>query len=233
PRELDAGGRVVKQEHVNTAVTAQAFALVMSEVTLGDFLQVTRPALVIGRTVTAADAAAADLFAVVADVNDVTTRQIHQARQDLAPADFEMLVEPDEVLVIAFDEDRAPRRRALLGEPDGEVPRALVVTGGLVYPVRIRPDAEVADVKDIVETHAERLLEGEDIVVEPIHGSMNVAGGADEHDVLVVLSMKRCAAMRCENCTRLRGHCSKARAPSRGTYSAGSWTWTAQASGDE
>jgi hypothetical protein len=29
--------------------------------------------------------------------------------------------------------------------------------------------------------NSERCLEGEDVVVKPIDGSMNVAGGADEH----------------------------------------------------
>jgi hypothetical protein len=60
---------------------------------------------------------------------------------------------------------------------------------GLVYPVGIGPDAEIADVKHVVKAHAQCLLEGEDVVVEPIHGSMDVAGGADEHDFPVVLPM--------------------------------------------
>jgi hypothetical protein len=48
---------------------------------------------------------------------------------------------------------------------------------------------EVADVKHAIKAHAQGLLEGEDVVVEPIHGSMDVAGGADEHDFLVALPM--------------------------------------------
>ncbi|MGH8195666.1 MAG: hypothetical protein ACREQ8_14890 [Woeseiaceae bacterium] len=35
PGELDAGGSIVKKEHVDTAVPTQAFALVTGEVTLG------------------------------------------------------------------------------------------------------------------------------------------------------------------------------------------------------
>jgi hypothetical protein len=37
------------------------------------------------------------------------------------------------------------------------------------------------DVKHVVEAHAQRRLEGEDIGVELIHRSVSVAGGADEH----------------------------------------------------
>jgi hypothetical protein len=38
PRELDAGGSIVEKEHVDTAVAAQAFALVTGEVTPGQAL---------------------------------------------------------------------------------------------------------------------------------------------------------------------------------------------------
>ena len=38
PRELDAGGSIVKKEYVDTAVAAQAFALVTREMTLGKSL---------------------------------------------------------------------------------------------------------------------------------------------------------------------------------------------------
>jgi hypothetical protein len=38
PSELDSGGSIVKKEHIDTAVAAQAFALVMGEVTLGQSL---------------------------------------------------------------------------------------------------------------------------------------------------------------------------------------------------
>jgi hypothetical protein len=89
-------------------VAAQAFALVTREVTLGKSLQITRPALVVGRPVTAADAADADPLAIFADIDDVATRQIRQARQNLAPTGLELLVEPKEVFVIALDENRGP-----------------------------------------------------------------------------------------------------------------------------
>jgi len=38
PRELDACGRIVKQKHVDTALAAQAFALIIGEVTPGPAL---------------------------------------------------------------------------------------------------------------------------------------------------------------------------------------------------
>ena len=53
--------------------------------------------------------------------------------------------------------------------------------GGLVDAGLVRPHAEVADVQHPLEAHAERLLEGEDVLVEPIEGSVDVAGGADDH----------------------------------------------------
>jgi hypothetical protein len=40
---------------------------------------------------------------VFADVDDVATRQIRQARQNLAPTGLELLVEPGEVFVIALE----------------------------------------------------------------------------------------------------------------------------------
>src|SRR5690606_23614557 len=96
---------------------------------------------------TAADAADADPLAAFADVDDVAARQIRQARQNLATAGLELPVEPDEVLVIALDEDRGSRRCATLGEPGREVSRAVVLAYGLVYALGIWSDAEVADVK--------------------------------------------------------------------------------------
>ena len=56
-----------------------------------------------------------------------------------------------------------------------------MLAGGLVHPLRVRPDSEVADVKDVIEACAELTLEGEHVGVEPIQGAMDVAGGTDEH----------------------------------------------------
>jgi hypothetical protein len=78
---------------------------------------------------------------------------------------FELLVEPDKVFVIAFDENRGSRSCAIPGQPRREISRAVVLPRGLVYPVGVGPDAEVADVKHVVKTHAERCLESEDVVV--------------------------------------------------------------------
>ena len=83
--------------------------------------------------------------------------------------------------MIALDENRGAWSGAVLGEPDREVSRTAMLTRCLVYVVGIGPDAEVADVKHVIEAHAERCLEGDDVIVEPIHGSMDVAGGANEH----------------------------------------------------
>ncbi len=33
----------------------------------------------------------------------------------------------------------------------------------------------------VARMHAERLLEGEDVLVEPVEGSVDVSGGADDH----------------------------------------------------
>jgi hypothetical protein len=67
-------------------------------------------------------AADADPLPVFADIDDIATRQIRQAWQNLAPTGFELLVEPDNVFVIALDENRGARSCAILGEPDREVP---------------------------------------------------------------------------------------------------------------
>jgi hypothetical protein len=50
-----------------------------------------------------------------------------------------------------------------------------------VDPIRVRPYAEVSHVQHPLEAHAERLLESEDVVIEPLDGSMDVASGADDH----------------------------------------------------
>jgi len=34
---------------------------------------------------------------------------------------------------------------------------------------------------EVARMHAERLLEGEDVLEEPVEGSVDVAGGADDH----------------------------------------------------
>jgi hypothetical protein len=53
--------------------------------------------------------------------------------------------------VVALDEERLPRDRPTFGEPRGEVARAVVLLGRLVDPVRVGPDAEVADVQHPLE----------------------------------------------------------------------------------
>ena len=90
----------------------------------------------------ATDAADADPLPVFANIDDIATRQIRQARKNLAPTGLELLVEPDKVFVIALDENRGARSCTILGEPYREVSRALVLARGLVYPVGIGPDAE-------------------------------------------------------------------------------------------
>jgi hypothetical protein len=46
---------------------------------------------------------------------------------------------------------------------------------------RVGPDAEVAHVEHPREAHAERILEGEDLVVEPVDGPVDIAGSTDNH----------------------------------------------------
>ena len=77
------------------------------------------------------------------------------------------------------------RERAILGKPDREISRAIVLARCLVHPVGIGPDAKIAEVKHVVKTSTERFLEREDIFIEPVQGSVNIAGGTDEHDFLV------------------------------------------------
>jgi hypothetical protein len=122
PGELDSGGSIMKEKHVDTSVAAQALALVMGEVALGPSLKITRPTLVVGRTVAAADAPDADPLPVFADIDDIATRQIRQARQNLAPTGFELLVEPDKVFMIALDENRGARSCAISANQTGKSP---------------------------------------------------------------------------------------------------------------
>jgi ATP-dependent helicase YprA (DUF1998 family) len=61
-----------------------------------------------------------------------------------------------------------------------------MLLGRLVDAIRIGPHAEVANVQHPLEAHAERGLEREDVLVETIHGAMDVAGSADDHDAPVV-----------------------------------------------
>jgi hypothetical protein len=90
-------------------------------------------------------------------------------------------VEPDEVLVVALDEERLPWGRAALREPRWEIAGAVVLLGRLVDAVHVGPDTEVADVEHPLEAHAERRLEREDVLVHAVHGPMDVARGADQH----------------------------------------------------
>jgi hypothetical protein len=63
-----------------------------------------------------------------------------------------------------------------------------VLSRGLVDAARVGPDAEVTDAQYVVEAHAKRLLEGKDIGVELVHGSVDVAGGTNEHNADVIAS---------------------------------------------
>jgi hypothetical protein len=86
--------------------------------------------------------------------------------------------------VVALDEQRLVRRWAPLGPPRREVAGAVVALRRPVDAARVRPHAEVADVQHPLEAHTERDLEGEDVFVEPIEGSVDVTGGADDHGVV-------------------------------------------------
>jgi hypothetical protein len=92
-----------------------------------------------------------------------------------------MYIEPPEIFVIAFDEDCRPRNLALLGEPECELARAIMIARRLVDPARIRPNTEVTDMQDVVKPDIKDLLECEHVLVKAVEGSMNIASSTDDH----------------------------------------------------
>lgn len=87
----------------------------------------------------------------VGEVEPLSVPQVEEPGQNLR---IGLGVEPDEVLVVALDEDRPPGSETAFGPPRREVARALVLTGRTVDPARIGPDAEVADVQHPCTTGA-------------------------------------------------------------------------------
>ncbi len=118
-----------------------------------------------------------------AQVGGGSVREVEETRQDLP---ILLGVEPDEVLVVALDEDGLLRHGPTIRIPGGEVPGALVPSRGTVDPLRIGPHPEVPDVEHPLEAHPKRPLECEDVVVEPIEGSVRITGGAEEHGAAIM-----------------------------------------------
>src|SRR5881628_682210 len=167
--ELDAGGRVVQQQGIDTIACAEPFDLVARVVAARVALEVPRLPPVVGGAVASSEAADPHRAPPLAEVDRVPVGQEGQAGQDLLALAF---LKPREVLVVALDEHGRTRHGATRREPRGEVARALVVSRRAVDPLRVRPHAEVADVDDPLEAHAERALEAEDVLVEAVERSV-------------------------------------------------------------
>src|SRR5690606_17066350 len=174
PRKHDARRCIMGEEHVEPLTPEQRVDVLPRVVPLGVALEVLRPALVVRGTVATTQATDND----TAEVEGRPVAEVEEVREHLR---LGLGVEPDEVLVVALDEQRAARGGPSTRPPSGEVARAVVLPGGLVDALRVRPHAEVADMQHPLEAHAERLLEGEDVLEEPIEGSVDVASGADDH----------------------------------------------------
>src|SRR5271165_2534495 len=83
-------------------------------------------------------------------------------------------IEPHEIFVITLDEDGRPRRLSVLFEPHRKVARTIVMASRFVDPARIRPDTKIAHVQHVVEANTQRCFEGEDVLIETIHCSVNI-----------------------------------------------------------
>lgn len=87
-------------------------------------------------------------------------------------------VQPDEVLVVALDEEGLPGHWTLLCPPGREVAGSIMLPRGLVDTGHVRPDAKVADMENPGERDSEGQLEREDVGVEPVQGTVTVSGNA-------------------------------------------------------
>ena len=90
-------------------------------------------------------------------------------------------IEPHEVLVITFDEEGRPWRPSVVPQPCREGARFIMTASRLIDPARIRPDTKIPDLEEIVEANTERWLEGEDVLIETVHCSVNVTRDTDDH----------------------------------------------------
>src|SRR5690606_30288417 len=176
--EAHAGRSVVREDDVEPTVLAQRSDLVAGVVTLRVALQRLRRALEVRRAVAAADAAHAQRIAARDELVDLAVLQVVQAGQHLGRR---LRVEAEEVHMVALDEHRLARGGAPFSDPRREVARAVVPLGGSVDAVRIGPNAEVADVKDEIEAHGERLLEREHARVHLVETPVDVARRAEDH----------------------------------------------------
>lgn len=179
PGKAHACRRIVCQHDVHLASIREPLDLVPRIVTLRGARQAIGSAQIIRRAVTPADASDADVTLMAVDeIGRVAVAQIRESGQNPA---IPLSIQPHEIFVIALDEQAWPRRRSPRTELCREIARSIVLPRRPVDPTRIRPDPEVADLQDVVEANPEDPLEGEDVLVEAVHGSVNVARRADEH----------------------------------------------------
>ena len=178
PLEDHSGGSVVDEEHVCPIARDQGIDLIPGVVALPVCLQITRAAPVVGWPEAATKASDGERLVPLDDVEPLSVAQIEEPGQHLG---IGPVVQPDEVLVVALDEQSSSRRGPSLGPPGREIPGAVVAFGRTVDAGRGRPDAEVADMEHPRKAHAERLLEGEDLLVEPVDGPVDIAGSANDH----------------------------------------------------
>src|SRR5256885_562458 len=118
PRESHSGGRVVDKDDVHPLGPAKRIDFVARVVALGGTLEVLRRALEVRWAVAATNAPDADDILTVTEIHRGAVPQIEEPRQHFRTR---LRVEPHEVLVIPFDEDRFPRGRAPLRDPCGKI----------------------------------------------------------------------------------------------------------------
>lgn len=111
----------MNQEHVDAAATDQGIDLVAGVVPLPVSLQMTRPPLVVGRAEAAPQATDGQRLVAIFDFEPGAVARVEETGQHLGVG---LLVQLDEVLVVALDEQCLPRSSASLRPPDREVPGA-------------------------------------------------------------------------------------------------------------
>ena len=105
PLEDHSGGSIVNQEHVCSPSIDQGVDLVPSVVALPVCLQIARPTPVVGRPEASAEAPDRDRFVPLGDVEPLPVAQIEHTGQHLG---IGLVVQPDEILVVALDEQGLP-----------------------------------------------------------------------------------------------------------------------------
>ncbi len=141
-----------------------------------------RFARVVGRAVTAADAAdAADtecLAPCAFQFNLASIAEVNESGQHLGVL---LRIKPREIFVVSLDEYIATGHRTRGHEPLRKIPGAVVIACSAVNFFWIRPNAEIPDVQHPIEARAEGHFECEHIYVEALHRTVNVSRRADQH----------------------------------------------------